>query len=76
MLTGLLLKYLVLAQLTGHELYNNFMISNVLMKIVYVANATYAKIFDHLFFFIIAHKILAPHNKIQQRECPYTRIIF
>lgn len=67
---------LSLAQLTGHELYNNFMISNVLMKIMYVANATYAKIFDHLFFFIIAHKILAPHNKIQQRECPYTRIIF
>lgn len=59
---------LYVAPLTGHELYRNFVISNVLIKIMYVPNAIYAKIFDRSFFAIIAHRILAPHSRVQQSE--------
>lgn len=67
---------MLMAPLPGHGLYVNFMISNVLTKIMYVTNAVYAKTCGHLLFFVIAHKVLAPLNKNQQRECPYIRIIF
>ena len=56
MLTEYTLKYALLAQLTGHRIYADLVIIKMLIKIIYVINAEYAKNAVYFLCFFMAHR--------------------
>ena len=56
MLTGYTMNYALLAQLTGHRIYADLVISKIPIKITYVINAEYAKNDVNLLCFFMPHR--------------------
>ena len=56
MLAGYSLKYALLAQLTGQRIYADLVIIKMLIKIIYVINAEYAKNAVNFLYFFMPHR--------------------